>query len=323
MLVKFKMKDGCAGCGLCYFQYPDYFKESNSGSASVNEGKLLDDNLQAKKIAAVCPNKIIEVVQAGANKKQEAIKIIEQLKKFSGCPVPTESMLRFDKNEYHIDIPYSRGGEYDYSSIRAAERAARDEFVSKMYSQIDNIILNIITQYRVKYVKPYYTKNINEGSVYAKTNSEVSILLKSLRNVIDDKLPSDFDTVEVFPDERSLDWKMLNKGELISDELISAVKNEFDYPADDYIAYIDTDSMERCVGTSWRGDLKTKEMYCYGNLREAFTELGKDILNACYYADESIMHQAVESTQYLVNDYNERLKKFLAEKIKLAEQAIK
>lgn len=322
MAVKFKIKDGCVGCGLCFTQYADYFQETSEGLAEVNEGKILPDNTVATKIADSCPNHLIVVENTGESMKQSARKALEKLKNYPGCPMPNMSEIRFKREEYSVDIPYAQGeNRYDYSSDSAAERAALSEFKRCMYSQIDSIILKIITQYRVNYIKPYYSKEISDGSVYAKTNAEVSKMLKEIKNIVGRGLSADFEQVNVFPDD-DYTWKMLNKGQLISDEKIDRVKSEFDYTADRYDCYWDTDSMERYAGTNWRGDTKYKDMYCYRNMREAFKELGRDIIDACYYARDGIEESAFDCIKWLIEQYNKKLKEVLKAKITQAEQVI-
>lgn len=322
MAVKFTIKNGCVGCGMCYAQYANYFQENDDGSAAVNAGKILENKTEAEKIASVCPNRVISVESAGENKKQAAMQAIQKLKNFQGCPIPSKSSISFKKEEYHVRVPYSPNeGRYNYSSDRAAESAAMSAFKDGMYNKIDTFILEIISEYRVRYLKPYYTKSLDDGSVYAKTNAEVSKLLKEIENIIGNGLSNDFVTVNVFPNE-DITWKMLNKGQVLSDEMISSVKREFDYSADDYDCYWDTDDMECYAGTDWRGRTKYKDMYCYRNVGKAFESLGKDLLSACYYARSSLEDRAYEFIESFVKEYNKKLKEVLKNKIQIAERAI-
>ena len=64
MAVKFTIKNGCVGCGMCYAQYANYFQENDDGSAAVNAGKILENKTEAEKIASVCPNRVISVESA-------------------------------------------------------------------------------------------------------------------------------------------------------------------------------------------------------------------------------------------------------------------
>ena len=112
---------------------------------------------------------------------------------------------------------------------------------------------------------------------------------------------------------------MLNKGQLISDELISHVKREFDYSASQYDCYWDWDDMEVYEGTDWRGRDKYKDKYCYRNIRKAFMELAKDLLNACGWAHNDLEYCATGHAEWLVEVYNRELNKVVTEKIKQIE----
>ena len=46
MAVKFTIKNGCVGCGMCYAQYANYFQENDDGSAAVNAGKILENKTE-------------------------------------------------------------------------------------------------------------------------------------------------------------------------------------------------------------------------------------------------------------------------------------
>ena len=45
MAVKFTIKNGCVGCGMCYAQYANYFQENDDGSAAVNAGKIIPPDI--------------------------------------------------------------------------------------------------------------------------------------------------------------------------------------------------------------------------------------------------------------------------------------
>ena len=322
MSVKFSIRDGCIGCGLCSMQYPGYFQEKPDGTAETVKGQLIDNPENAEEIAAVCPDSLIDIKEVIENKKQYAVTAIEKLKNFHGCPMPRKDDIPFKEEEYFVPTP-SPSGEYtrEFSSDSAAERGALNEFVGKMYSNIDNIILSIITKYRTKYILPYYTKDLADESVYAKTNKEASEILREVRRLVGDELPDDFDKVELFPDDDTV-WKMLRNGELISQELISDVKAEFDYSADRYSCYWRTDSREELVRFKRNGDVVYKNKYYYYDLREAFDSLAEDLVRACYFAKDDIINRAIDVVGWLVNPYNEKLKKLLDERAALAESIV-
>jgi hypothetical protein len=171
----------------------------------------------------------------------------------------------------------------------------------------------------VKYIKPYYSKE--EDGIYAKANQQLSELLKSLKGILGGHLPDDFEQVEVYP-ERDIYWKMLNKGEILSDEMISLVRRHFEYGLSDYACYIDSDDREVPAGRDRKGYTKYKDKYCYCHMNQAFKNLADDILDACYYADDDIQERAFEIITTLVKEYNKELESFIDNKVHIAENVI-
>lgn len=309
----------CIQCGSCLGCGYSFLKSAEDGSIVVLAGTILEDN--GKEIVAlneICPVSAFEL-KSSAGKDKVLEHLIEELLKYNGIKKPTESDFKFDKNSYSIPIPYASGeNSYEYSSSSAAERAALREFERKMYSQIDNIILKIISEYRVNFVKPYYSSEEIDGSVYAINNKKVSEILSGIKSILGNKLPDDFASINVMPN-RDDTWKMLNKGQLVSDELISCVKREFDYPASQYDCYWDWNDTEMYDGTDWRGRIKLKDKYCYRNINSAFNELAKDLLNSCGWAHDDLERSATRHAQWLVEVYNRELNKVITEKIKQIE----
>lgn len=194
--------------------------------------------------------------------------------------------------------------EYKYKTCFGAKIAGYKAFVSICYSQIDDGILEKITHYRNE-LKPYYTADSN--SVYAGKNKKISDLLREIQETVGaGRLSSDFCTVDVFPDTNGTFWKMLNHGELISNDYIGMVKRKFDYSASDYKKYIDCDSMD-----GYRG-----KIYYY-NAGDASRELGRDLGNALEYASGDIEDFTLVYIKDIVNSYNKNLKNCLDKKIEL------
>lgn len=324
--IQFSVAASCNCCGTCCFTYPEYFYETDEGKAHAKEGAWkLPPNLVSE-IEDSCPLHAITSKKTGKSNRQLLSEAVERLKNCK-VPYPSPKDIPFKKEEYSISLPVASGEHnYVYSSDSAADRAARGEFDSKMYSQIDALILKIITEYRVRYIKPYYSKEESEHSVYAVCNKKAKEILEEISRMLKEegvrKIPGDFSEVNYFP-ENDL-WKMLNKGELISDEMIEPIRREFDSSSytslSSYDCYWDTDDMEMYGGTDWRGRTKYKDKYCYYNIRGAFQELAKDILSACGYQDDRIVERALSFVKPIIDVYNEELQKILASKIAFIEK---
>lgn len=317
-----KINKKCIQCGSCLGCGFDFLSSAPDGSICVSVGTIIDfQGKEIKVLNDICPVGAFELSRT-EDKKSILKALLSELKTYKGISKPTKEQLKFNKDEYSIPIPQTSGEyRYEYSSSDAAERAALREFERVMYSQIDTIILRVITEYRVKVVKPYYSASLEDGSVYATSNKKVSEILKGIKNILGNKLPDDFAEVNIIPDRDTLDlWKMLNRGELISNELVSSVKREFDYPSSQYDCYWTWDDMEVYVGTDWRGNSKFKDKYCYKNIYDACRELAKDLLNACEWAHDDLEDAALRHTDWLVKVYNERLLDCIKKKVQMVEK---
>lgn len=146
------------------------------------------------------------------------------------------------------------------------------------------------------------------------------VSLQGIKRILGNKLPEDFSKVEVMPD-RELTWKMLNKGELLSDNMVSTVRKEFDYSASQYSFCWRTDDMEMYAGMDRKGNPKYQDKYCYKDMDKAFKELAKDIKNACGWASSDLEYSAVTCTSCLVDFYNKLLADVIKQKIRLVEQS--
>lgn len=328
--MRIKVSEECNCCGMCSMQYPDYFFETDEGKAQANDGAVKVDDSAAAAIEGICPVHAITVEKESRSTRRL---LAEKLEKLKECRVayPTKEDIPFKKEEYSISIPVASGERrYEYSSESSANSAARSEFNNKMYSQIDVLILKVITEYRVKYIKPYYSKSAEDNSVYQACNKRAEHILADIARTLnqegmDANLPESFVIVDCFPKEDST-WKMLNKGELLSDEMVSSIRNEFkskDYSEiSSYEMYWDTDYMERSSGSDFRGRTKYRDKYCYRNIREAFQELAKDLLDACYYKDDYIMDRAIDLVKGFIVEYNEKLEQSLKERIDYIEKKL-
>ena len=317
-----KINKDCNQCGSCLGCGYDFLSAGSNGSIAVIPGTILKiDSPEFKNLQEVCPTKAFEIVTE-VDSENALSELIKELKEHKGIPIPTKEDIKFNKDDYYIPIPIASGEyKYDYASDSAAERAALREFERAMYSNVDNIFLKVITEYRIKKIKPYYVATLEEGSVYAKNNQYVSELLKGINNAIGNKLPKDFSFVNVVPDKDVVGmWKMLNRGELIAEDFISTAKQSFDYSSSSYDFKWDTDYTEVYNGTDWRGNPKYTDKYCYKNVRNAFKELAKDILFCCGLADSDIEERAIDKISYLVDLYNKELKELINKKLQQIKQ---
>ncbi|MDE6834016.1 MAG: ferredoxin [Ruminococcus sp.] len=302
-MKKIKINEKCNQCGVCIVKCPAYFTEDSAGNVKVVSSSV---NETAELLSAVrsCPEKAIEL-GAEVNVKttiQEYISKLESLK--SGITVTRNDIAFNEAYTRNVYVPSAGVSGYSYRSSSQAERAGYDAFVSRCYSQVDNLILERITDYRVTEIKPYYTTD--STSVYSKNNQKIADVLKAVSVLVSSgKLSSDFCSFDIYPDTNDIVWKMLNRGEIIGDNFIGIVKREFSYSASEYKTYIDWDDME---------DYRGKSIYNY-NASDASRELGNDLGNALRYAKSDIEDGALSYIKGLVDSYNRNLKTCLEKKI--------
>lgn len=250
------INQNCMQCGSCLGYGYSFLSSDSDGSPIVKAGTVLkEDSVEYQNLKEICPVEAFELIKEIDN--NEVINsLVQALRNFQGVKIPANDDVKFISEEYNIPIPVASGEyKYEYKSTEAAERAGYREFDRIMYSQLDNLILKVITEYRIRKVKPYYTDQIEEGSVYAESNQKLSKILEGIKDILGDKIPEDYAEVGIFPSDETI-WKMLNKGELVSNELVSDVRSEFDSMNYTYDYLIESDEMERCVGTDWRGNNK-------------------------------------------------------------------
>lgn len=327
------ISDKCIRCGSCIGFHSKWIEETPDGTFIGKNGAYVDTtDPETEKLISVCP---VGAISVDTSIKRESAKstleeIIGQLETVQELPKPTRNDLKFNVDEYSIEFSYPSGERrYNYSSERAAENAAENEFNRIAYSQIDRCILAIISEYRVKKVTPYFSREMNMGSVYAANNMKIVKLLIQAKDLLTSQgittLPSDFCSFDVFPDKDML-WKMLNRGELISDEMVGTIRSEFDSSSysslSSYSSNYDTDEMESYDGEGFFGGSKYKSKYCYYNVYAACKELASDIKSACRYKDDKIEERAVEIASELIKEYNKLMYAEIKRKIAAIKAAV-
>ena len=316
-----KVNSKCIKCGACLGLGFDFLSEGGNGEVSVKDNTFLEANSsELKLIIETCPVQAFEYdknIKVKSKAEQLAL-IKEQLRKWTGLKKPTAKELEFKESEYTMNMPYIGGSSYIYSSDRAAESAAETQFNNAAYSKIDVFILQVISQYRVAKVGPYYSYGPDTNSVYYKENLRIIELLEQAEKLSEKRLENNFATFDVVP-SRDDCYKMLNKGELVGDNLVDGVHREFNSGSysslSSYRMYYDTDDMEVYEGTGLFGKDKYSDKYCYLPLSEAINELEKDLRGALGYRKDEIQNHAIEITSMLIEAYNKKAKKEIERKI--------
>lgn len=316
-----KVNSKCIMCGSCLSFGYDFLTENNDGSICVKDNTYLkEDSKELETLIEICPVQAFEYDRniRIKSKEEQLIEIKNQLKNWNGLSEPTVKDVPFKQEEYSMSMPYIRGSLYVYSSEKAAMNAAETQFNNCVYSKINVFILQVISQYRADKVSPYYTYGADTNSIYYKENQKIVELLKQAEKLSKKHLPTDFAKFDIYP-YRDCCYKMLNNGELVGDNLVDNVYNEYrsgNYSnLSSYRIYFDTDDSEMYVGQGVFGRDKFVERYCYKNLYEATQELEKDLRMAIGYQTDDIQNHAKDIAGVLVAVYNKDAQEELNKKI--------
>ena len=143
-------------------------------------------------------------------------------------------------------------------------------------------------------------------------------------------LPADFKEFAVFPggsanEKDSVLVYMLNvRLKEFEDRGCEDVMREFNgcnYTSrSDYRDYMDTDDTEVYAGTSFFGNDKYEEKYCYKDVNKACEEYIGDLKDAINYVDYD--SQVLDTIDAALNDYKERVQKEIDKKVALLSKAL-
>lgn len=88
----------------------------------------------------------------------------------------------------------------------------------------------------------------------------------------------------------------------------------------DYRDYMDTDDTEVYAGTSFFGNDKYEEKYCYKDVNKACEEYIGDLKDAINYVDYD--SQVIDTIDAALKDYKERVQKEIDKKVALLSKAV-
>lgn len=309
-----KIGSNCINCGTCLaLEYP-FLQSENFGQIVVKNGTFVDkETIQI--LNEICPQKCF-ILDNNISKKILISKLVQELKKQSTIKHLEIKDVPFNINEYAIPIPKESGNLlYRYSTSNAAEEAALKEFKCKMHSQSENILLKIMTEYRVKYFEKYYTLKSEKESVYLLNNIYIENILKSIKKLTSDPLPNDFDTFNAKPDKIML--SIITDGDLDKDNETYAYSEFEGAYARDYDYCWSYNWRDDYVGNTIFGNPKYKTKYCYYGVDKAFSECAKDLKDACYYAKDKIEQRSIEIINRTIDSYNSEVESLIKQKLDL------
>lgn len=363
-MKQIKVNENCSGCGLCVVSC-SYLRENSDGNAEFIAGKSIsEDDLDAvKKVISECPQNALKLVDTSSTNKKgkDGVReIIAKLKKecenFSVARV-TASDIPFKAKDYLIPVPHSNN-EYkrDYNSYNAARSAAKEELDRLCYSQnaYRPMLKKVFVEYKIKYLKPYYTLTDTEDSAYFKYNQQIRELLANAGAEITDLIGDDFlkklnagslDPIETIianvinrGDMSSNNWKdffvqLYKKDSFIeglmcfenrseNSGIISQLKELNSHSLDNYANDISIDSDKLYVGEGMFGKSKFKEKYYFHNFRDAAQHYIDNLTWAIEIQASEIMDGAIDLVNYTLEFFEKRVKEELNKKIAQLEKCL-
>ena len=265
------INETCIQCGSCLGLGMEYLAERNDGSVYVKEGYDIVNSKETQELIDVCPVGAISYIDETRDPHDELLIIIEKLEKVEMLQELAERDNKFSAKDYYISYGYPSGEHnYKYNSDSAATRAGLEEFDRVMYSQINGILTNVLSQFLAQKCQPYVTLSAEEGSVYAKKEQEIRDLLQigeRLCKQMGRQLPSWFTDINI-SHNHDIYWTDRDRAEIISD-YVNTIRKKFDsneyYRLSSYDSYIDTSDMEEYKGHGLFGD-RYDTKYCYYNV---------------------------------------------------------
>lgn len=284
-MKKLTISEKCIKCGECAVM-TDLIRELPDGTVEPAVSVLTSE--QAKSLEDViknCPVGAIVLNESNTGKFKSKKELLDYAQtKLGGYKFSEPQYERFNKSEFHIEIPYSRSG-YDYKNSDKAEREGLREFNRIMYSQRDTIANDVIQRYASSKMRKFCVYEKENGNYYYDNYKAIETILQELAAAAIEfsngkvKLPEDFTKFDIEPMwgrrgdsfDRSIYISELKEmgryGGQVTGEMLDYVEK-----LDWYQTFVNWDDREIYTGK------KYITMYNY-NLREVCETLAEHILD--------------------------------------------
>lgn len=330
----------CNGCGLCVMNC-SYLKENDEGNAEFIKGMTISENdiKNVEQVISDCPKKALSIVNVSGTSKSGVAgvrEVLDKLKKsvddFKITKIDN-SEVKLDVKKYRLTIPYSsREGRREYSSESSAKSAARDEFSRLCYSEsaYRPMIKQVFVEYKVNVLKPYYTCEDNETSVYYQYNVQMRDLLSNayaeIKSLLGNAMCVDEDwmSFSVYPKKEDWEIEVLSRFDerSTSSGIISSLKDLNYTSLNDYVSYMDFDSSEEYAGEGLFGKTRFKTVWYFTGFRDAAKSYIDDLTWAIQHMSSDIEEGAVENINSIMESLEKSIKEEMKRKICLIEKSI-
>lgn len=330
-MKQIKVNGNCSGCGLCTVNC-SYLQENADGNAEFIAGKSISDNdLEAvKKVISECPQDALKLVDTSSTNKKgkEGVQeIIAKLKKECesfNVPRITERDIPFRAKDYPIPIPHTnKGYRSDYGSYGSARSAAKEEIdrLCCSTSAYRPMLKKVFVEYKVKYLKPYYTTTDTEESAYFKYNCQIRELLANtyteITEIAGDIIHENWKNFEVqlskydgYVDAlRCFEDRSENSG------IITQLKEMGFHSAEHYISDISIEYDEEYCGEGMFGKSKYKKKYYFTEFSEAAGNYIDNLTWAISMQEYDITEDVTQNVNWTLECFEKKVKEELNKKI--------
>ncbi|CBH21395.1 protein of unknown function [Acetoanaerobium sticklandii] len=334
-MIKIIVKDNCNGCGLCIMNC-NYLEENAEGNAQAVSGKIIKnsdiDNL--KKVISECPNKSLELIDKQfTNKKgydglSDLLEVLKRKCDNFNVNKVTNLDVKLNVNNYDINTPFSPKEYSYYTSESSAKSTARDEFDRLCYSQsaYRPILKKLFVEYKINVLKPFYSFPDDSESIYFKYVEEIKDLLSDIYSEIQEQLelgkniPEDWKNFNVnFTDNDFFIERLKGfENRSTSSGIIDDFKSRGKYTSLGwYIDRLDIDYHENYAGEGLFGRTKYKKEWYFRGFEKIAKEYIDDLKNAINSMSRDIEDDAIDTINYGLGTFEQRIKDEL--KIKISE----
>lgn len=321
-------KSKCIACGLCTTS--QYIEELSDGKVEPKGSGVLPFHEEAafQEIIENCPENAIILQETVSKSPDEIIKLMhKKISEFS-LPIPQEKDFNFEDKYINICLPFIPDKYGEYSTYQKAKSAAKEAIDRAMFSKRKSIVQDIINNYRIDKLSPYYDYTESENNFFYSANKKAQTLLKEFISEIQATnknitVPENLLIFQSRSPSAKKSYEMLWIKELILDQagpIISELSDSC-YSLSSYVDYCDINDSEEPDGTNLFGNTKWKRKYGYSNASSALKEIANDIKSACHWADnERIVEPAYTKVKHIIEEYTQTLQKELQNK---ADELIK
>lgn len=324
-------KSKCIACGLCTTS--PYIEELSDGKAGPKGTGILPSNEEAafQEIIENCPENAIILQETVSKSPDEIINLMhKKISEFS-LPIPQEKDFNFEDKYINIRVPFVPSKFPEYSTYQKAKSAAKEAIDRAMFSKRKSIVQDIINNYRIDKLSPYYDYAESENNFFYSANKKAQTLLKEFIGEIQANnpnitVPENLLIIQSRAPSAKKNYEMMWIKEIIFDQASPIIYQLSDscYSLSSYVDYCNIDDSEEPNGTNLFGETKWKRKYGYNCVEDALNEIAKDIKFACNLeAGERIVEPAYKNVKHIIEEYTETLQKELQDKADKLTQIIR